>query len=169
MRTGSVNGRQTAKLPRAWAEAGTCDVADEDLVAYADGDLRGARGEWVEAHLAVCAHCKQQYAAFAAVDAILRHAPPPADAPDRGAWMRAYIQREATHRLPWHRFRWWPRPYQSRRPRAFLVALGLKVVLLVLVLWPGLAWERTNLRVPLVLATVAVLVSLVPLRERMPE
>ncbi len=42
-----------------------CDLPDEDLVAYQEGALRGARLEWVAAHAQACAVCRQRLAEFA--------------------------------------------------------------------------------------------------------
>lgn len=169
-RTGQTHESRTRSIPLTDVKTGACDVADEDLVAYADGDLRGAWGEWVEAHLTVCPHCKQRFAAFAAVDAILQQTPLTLDDPHRRASMYAKIEQEATRGA----IRLWGvshlrRHYRPRWPRAFVVAFAFKLTLLVLVLWPGLELNATCLRVSLVLATLAVIVSVTPLHDGIPE
>lgn len=71
------------------------DLPAEDLIAYADGELRGARKEVVEAHLAVCANCRTRLAEFRQVDRALREGSPPLDDPAARAALRARIARTA--------------------------------------------------------------------------
>jgi len=140
-----------------------CEVPDADLVAYAEGDLRGARGEWVAAHLAACPSCQERLALFAAVDTLLRADPVPDLDPAQAAWMRAYLDAHPQrHRFPPP----WPWRYRPRWPHALSVALVAKVGLLALLFWPGSGLTLVQVRVPLALATLAVLVALTPPRAR---
>ncbi len=158
---------------RRWAVTGesTCDVADEDLVAYLEEDLRGARREWVEAHLAACPHCGERLVRFAAVDALLRAPSPFAEGAHAEAALRARWEAMAPHlTMPMQpRWRVRPRRWHPRWPRAFVVALGLKVVVLALLLWPGLELNAKVLRVSLVVVTLLVIATLAPLRHRRSE
>jgi len=149
----------------------TCDVADEDLVAYLEEDLRGARREWVEAHLAACPHCGERLVRFAAVDALLRAPSPFTDEAHAEAALRARWEAMAPHLTapPRPRWRGWPRRWQPRWPRALVVALGLKVVVLALLLWPGLELNTKVMRVSLVAVTLLVIATLTPLRHRRSE
>jgi len=154
--------------PPTGHEVGDCDVTEEELVAYAEGDLGGARGEWVATHLAVCPHCRERAALSAAVDQLLRDMPAPTVDPARAAWMRAYVAGDAARRA---RSRWWSvhpvlRRYHPRWPGAFTVALGCKITLLVLLWWPGSGLTLVQVRAPLALLTLAVVISLTPLRQR---
>ncbi len=163
---------------REWVEAhgqrrtetgeSTCDVADADLVAYLEEDLRGARREWVEAHLAACPHCGERLARFAAVDALLRASSPFTEGAHAEAVLRARWEAMAPHLTVPARSRWhsWPRRWPPRWPRAFVIALGLKVVVLALLLWPGLELNAKVLRVSLVAVTLLVIATLAPLRHR---
>ncbi len=166
---------------REWAEArgrrrtGTdeapCDVGDEDLVAYLEEDLRGAHREWVEAHLAACPHCGERLAQFAAADALLRAPSPFTDEAHAEAVLRARWEAMAPHlTMPMQpRWRVGSRRWQPRWPRALVVALGLKVVVLALLLWPGLELNTKVLRVSLVAVTLLVIATLTPLRHRRSE
>ncbi len=146
----------------------TCDVAEEDLVAYLEEDLRGARREWVEAHLAACPHCGARLAQFAAVDALLRAPAPFTDEAHAEAALQARWEAMAPHlTMPMQpRWRGWSRRWQPRWPRALVVALGLKVVVLALILWPGLELNTKVIRVSLVAVTLLVIATLASLRHQ---
>lgn len=96
-----------------------CTLPVEDLVAYTDGDLRGARRELVEAHLAVCLHCRERAAAFATVDHLLRDESAPIDDPDGRNALRARLAQA------------------SRRPASPLSLRSVALLLLVLALVVG--------------------------------
>jgi anti-sigma factor RsiW len=51
-----------------------CELQDIDLIAFADGELRGARLEYVEVHLRVCHACQVRLAAFYETTRLLQHA-----------------------------------------------------------------------------------------------
>ncbi len=139
-----------------------CEIPDADLIAYAEGDLGGARGEWVAAHLAACPSCRERLSLFAAVDTLLRADPVPDLDPARAAWMRAYLDAHPQrHRFPPP----WPWRYRPRWPHALSVALVAKGGLLALLFWPGSGLTLVQVRVPLALATLAVIVALTPPRE----
>jgi anti-sigma factor RsiW len=53
--------------------------ADEWIPAYHDGELRGDRLAWVEAHLAGCAACRAELEQLRRLSALLRSVPPLAD------------------------------------------------------------------------------------------
>lgn len=166
---------------REWAEArgrkrtGTgefaCDVADEDLVAYLEEDLRGARREWVEAHLTACPHCGERLAQFAAVDALLRAPSPFTDGTHAEAALRSRWEAIMPHLTPPTQPRWRVRSrrWQPRWPRALVVALSLKVVVLALILWPELELNTKVMRVSLVAVTLVVIAALAPLRHQRSE
>jgi len=143
-----------------------CDVAEEDLVAYLEEDLHGARREWVEAHLVACAHCGERLAQFTAADALLRAPSPFTDEAHAEAVLRARWEAMAPHlTMPMQpRWRVGFRRWQPRWPRALVVALGLKVVVLALILWPGLELNTKVMRVSLVTVTLVVIATLAPLR-----
>jgi anti-sigma factor RsiW len=78
-----------------------CSLPAEDLIAYGDGYLTGARRELVEAHLAVCPHCQQRVAAFADVDRVLREGTPFVDDPIGRASVEALLRgKTSRRRLP---------------------------------------------------------------------
>ena len=99
------------------------DVSEADLVAFADGELRGARREVVEAHVQACRRCRERLAAFRASASLVSAATPLVDHPVVVAMVRARLD-EA------ERGGAFPRP-----PRAALSALVLLAV--VLAAWPA--------------------------------
>lgn len=148
-----------------------CDLPDDELLAYLDGELRGARKEWVEAHRAVCSSCQQRLADFAAVDCLLREGTPLVDDPAGRATLRARAEEEFARRA---RSRWWRlrrrlHRFHPRWPQGLVTALGLKATLLALIFWPGFHWAGWTVRALLggiVLATATVVVSALPRHPR---
>ncbi len=84
-----------------------CDRYLQDLIAYADGELRAARKELLEAHLQVCAPCRQRLESFAAVDQLLREGTPLRDDPRHRAEIvaRAETLSQRRPRIVWRQFR----------------------------------------------------------------
>lgn len=78
----------------------TCDLPVEDLVAYDEGALAGARKEKVEAHLRACPSCRDELASFASVDGVLRSATPLIDDPTGRALISARLRAEVGRRAP---------------------------------------------------------------------
>lgn len=79
-----------------------------ELIAHLRGELAAVARERVSAHLAVCAGCAREYAAFAAIAGALRDTAPPAPEPDWRRWrveLREKIEGRARRRA-W----WWSRP-----------------------------------------------------------
>lgn len=102
-----------------------CEVRGEDLVAYRDGDLRGARQEWVATHARLCPVCRERLAGFEETARILREAFPLVDDPVGRAKLIARLQIEASRQ-------------SSRRDRhRLLVAAPLLLLLLLLALVAG--------------------------------
>ncbi len=85
-----------------------CEMPIERLVAYAEGQLRGARQELVEAHVEVCASCQARLAAFEYTDQIMARSRKWVDDPaQRAEIMRGVAQlawRQQQRSLPrWDR------------------------------------------------------------------
>lgn len=103
----------------------TCAVRGEDLIAYADGYLAGARRELVEAHLRVCAHCQDRVAAFREVDRIIREgAPLVDDSAGRVALHAALLTQQARRPVV---------PWPLRRS---IITASLLLLLAGLLTWP---------------------------------
>jgi anti-sigma factor RsiW len=84
----------------------TDHIAGEDLVAYADGELRGADLARVQTHLRICEECQRRLAADAEVERLIREHLPIIDNPVRRAVLKARIAAEAARRArPWWRKR----------------------------------------------------------------
>lgn len=76
-----------------------CDLANEHIIFYALDDLRGARREYVEAHIAGCPDCQRRLAEFQEVKRLLREAGSTADdAAHRAAIKQDIRQRARTRR-----------------------------------------------------------------------
>ena len=58
-----------------------CDLPFEDLIAYADGELGGARLEYTEAHIRACEICRERLAAFEETARLLDEGTPHVDDP----------------------------------------------------------------------------------------
>lgn len=149
-----------------------CDLAIEDLVAYAEGELRGARKEWAETHLAVCPHCQERFAAFAAVGHLLEAGLPVRDDPEGRITICIWVEQEAARRA--HSRSWFLRGRLRRLPpqwpRGLVVAISLKVTLLGLLFWPGIEWTGGTIRLlmgGIVMGTMGALLSLAPWRPRL--
>lgn len=112
-----------------------CERYLQDLIAYADGELRAARKELLEAHLQVCASCRQRLKAFAAIDRLLRDGTPLRDDPRSRADIiaRAEAIGRSRLRLPW----------RSLRTAALAVCTVLAMLTLDHLRQPTvLAWEN---------------------------
>ena len=85
------------------------------LVAYHDGELRGADRDAVAAHATTCASCRQTLADLSRIDAALRDLPSVEPSPRVRAAVYARVEGDATSALhlllnPWRsmaRARWW--------------------------------------------------------------
>jgi hypothetical protein len=113
----------------------SCDQYLEDLVAYADGDLRAARRELVEAHLHGCESCRRRLESFGAIDRLLRDETPLRDDTRNRAEIiaRAEMLSRPRPRLAWRQF------------RTALLAIATALAMLVVdhVRQPSvLAWEN---------------------------
>lgn len=78
-----------------------CDLPDTDLIAYTDGELHGARREYVEVHLRVCPACQARLAEIHETTRLLQRATPLTDDPDGRARIKARLAVEA-QRAPRH-------------------------------------------------------------------
>lgn len=107
----------------------SCTVPVEDLVAYADGYLRGGRRELVEAHLATCPHCRERMAAFSKADRLLQDGTPLTDDPNGRAMIRNRLVREASRRGP--------------TPRHLVTVPVLLFLLVLVVVLPGAVTEAS--------------------------
>ncbi len=101
-----------------------CDLNGEDLVAYLNGELAGARLEYVQAHLRACAICQEKLHALRETKELLRSATPIVDDPlGRTETMRLIAQEARRSR------------HRSRTPVLTLTTVTL-VFLLTLLAWP---------------------------------
>lgn len=100
-----------------------CDLLDIDLIAFADGELRGARREYVEVHLRVCSVCRARLDEFYKTTYLLQRATPLTDDPNGRAQTKARIAQEAL-RAP-----------RSSRRSPLLFAIPALALLLSLVAW----------------------------------
>ena len=75
-----------------------CNLPPDDLLAFADGELGGARLELVEAALATSPACRDRLAALERTGRLLRDASPLRDDPAGRAALRARLEQDATHR-----------------------------------------------------------------------
>jgi len=72
----------------------------ELIPAYLDGEVTGEEKEWLEEHLAVCAHCREELQALEEVGLLLSEAPLISPRPGFTARVMARLaQREARRRL----------------------------------------------------------------------
>jgi hypothetical protein len=78
-----------------------CDLPDTDLIAYTDGELHGARREYVEVHLRVCPTCQARLEEIHETTRLLQRATPLTDDPDGRARIKARLAAEA-QRTPHH-------------------------------------------------------------------
>ncbi len=87
----------------------TCDRYLADLVAYADGELRAARKEVVEAHLQVCPGCLRRIAEFTEVDRLIQASSPARSATSECAALKLRLAQAAHDRSHswWRRIRAW--------------------------------------------------------------
>ena len=81
-----------------------CDLPDTDLIAYTDGELHGARREYVEVHLRVCTTCQARLEEIHETTRLLQRATPLTDDPDGRARIKARLAVEA-QRTPRHSLR----------------------------------------------------------------
>jgi anti-sigma factor RsiW len=109
------------------ATATTCEFPRERLVAYRDGDLRAARLEIVQAHLAACAECRRWLDELDTVTRLLHEQTPRFDDPAARARLKTGIEQ-----LPPPRQR---RASVIARGRVFALALLALVALLGLSFW----------------------------------
>ena len=107
-----------------------CPLPPEDLLAYADGELRGDHRARVEAALAASPACRRRFAALGATGRLLRDASPLADDPAGRAAVRARLERAS------------PR---SAMPRlggiAAVVALPLVLLLALMTTEQSFLWD----------------------------
>ena len=78
-----------------------CDLPDTDLIAYIDGELHGARREYVEVHLRVCPNCQTRLEEIHETTRLLQRATPLTDDPVGRARVKARLAAEA-QRAPRH-------------------------------------------------------------------
>jgi len=78
-----------------------CDLPDTDLIAYTDGELQGARREYVDVHLRVCPACQARLEEIHETTRLLQRATPLTDDPDGRARIKARLAAEA-QRAPRH-------------------------------------------------------------------
>jgi anti-sigma factor RsiW len=113
-----------------------CELPAKQLVEYQEGELRGARREWVEAHIQVCPACRARLDALEHVDRVLRARATPVDDPAGRALVRAGIEREAARQA--RRRAWaeggWSTTRNSVRQPTILAPLAL---LCIVALWPA--------------------------------
>ncbi|MDP9368653.1 MAG: zf-HC2 domain-containing protein [Chloroflexota bacterium] len=84
------------------SQAEPCPLTDEDLVAYADGELAEAHRSLLEAHLAVCSVCQCRLAAFRETGRLLRENTPLIDDPASRATIRMRcVARSDQRRAAW--------------------------------------------------------------------
>jgi hypothetical protein len=112
---------------RTTTETATCQFPRERLVAYRDGDLRAARLEIVQAHLAACEECRRWLGELDGVEQLLRDATPRHDDPAARARVRTGIEH-----LPPPRQR---RASAIARGRVFALATLALAALLGLSFW----------------------------------
>lgn len=93
-------------------------------MALADGELRGGRREFVEAHLQTCPDCRRWLARFEETAGLLRREPPPGDVTARRVALKERLHREVARH---------DRPLLMRSTRA---ARLLVVLALALLAWP---------------------------------
>lgn len=68
-----------------------CDLADDHIVLYALDDLRGARREYVEAHINACSECQRRLAEFRGITRLLQQSGTVADDVGHRATLRTRI------------------------------------------------------------------------------
>jgi hypothetical protein len=103
-----------------------CDLPDTDLIAYIDGELHGARREYVDVHLRVCPACQARLEEIHETTRLLQRATPLTDDPDGRARIKARLAAEA-QRAPRH---------SSRLPMLVAVpALVLIILTVVSITW----------------------------------
>lgn len=112
---------------RTTTETATCQFPRERLVAYRDGDLRAARLEIVQAHLAACEECRRWLGELEGVEQLLRDATPRHDDPAARARVRTGIEH-----LPPPRQR---RASVIARGRVFALAMLVVVAVLGVGVW----------------------------------
>lgn len=76
-----------------------CAAYGEKLSAFHDGELVGAEGDEIAAHLEACGACRERLLAFAELDARLREAPP-APAVHEEEWTRLWVSIDAAIAAP---------------------------------------------------------------------
>ncbi len=101
-----------------------CDLDGGDLIAYLDGELAGARLEYIEAHVRACTICQDRLRDIDETKELLRLATPIVDDPVGRARTMAMIAQEARR----------PR-LSSWRPPLSVVVIAVTLIL-VLVTWP---------------------------------
>lgn len=99
-----------------------CDLPDTDLIAYIDGELHGARREYVDVHLRVCPACQARLEEIHETTRLLQRATPLTDDPDGRARIKARLATEA-QRPPRH----------SPRLPMLIAAPALVLIILVVV------------------------------------
>lgn len=85
-----------------------CGLAEDYIVLYALDDLRGARREYVEAHISGCPECRRKVAEFQGLTRLLQQSVAVADDPLHRAHIKAQIAHKAEKRQPAHRTLWKP-------------------------------------------------------------
>ncbi|HVX29490.1 MAG TPA: hypothetical protein VHA53_03340 [Nitrolancea sp.] len=103
-----------------------CDVPDTDLIAYTDGELHGARREYVEVHLRVCLSCQARLAEILETTRLLQRATPLTDDPDGRARIKARLAAEAQRQ---------PRPARRLPMLVAVPALMLIVLTVISLTW----------------------------------
>lgn len=85
-----------------------CDLADDYIVLYALDDLRGARREFVEAHINACPACRRKLAEFQGLTQLLQQSAPVTGDPLHRAHIKAEIAHKTERRQPASRMSWRP-------------------------------------------------------------
>jgi anti-sigma factor RsiW len=98
-----------------------CDLPDTDLIAYIDGELHGARREYVDIHLRVCPDCQARLEEIHETTRLLQRATPLTDDPDGRARIKARLAAEA-QRPPRHSSRL---PLLIALPALLLIIIGV--------------------------------------------
>ncbi len=109
-----------------------CDLPGEDLLACADGELRGARRELVEAALAAEPVCRRRLVSFQETGRLLRDGSPLVDDPTGRAAIRARLERIAGQ----------PSSTIQLRPTVAAGALPLLLLLAVIAAGRSSLWGR---------------------------
>ena len=104
----------------------TCELDGGDLVAYLDGELTGARFEYVEAHVRLCSICQDRLRSLMETTELLRAATPSIDDPVG----RARTMVAITHEARRSRYPFWRPP--------LTVVVTIVALALAIITWPSL-------------------------------